>query len=389
MMPTPTLYPHLLLTQLAKQVSQHWAPANFLPLTTLVAVSGGADSVALLRLLHYFYRPQNFSHQEDFSLNAPIVAPIASGAKRAAESRAGDLRRLGDLRGDLVVAHWNHKLRGAASELDQQFIEVTCQSLGLRCVVGSATTAGGQVSEESLRQQRYDFLEKTAHAIGARYVAVAHTADDTIETVLHQLFRGTGPAGLAGIPMFRPLGAEAVIARPLLGVRRAELRKLLTAIGQPWRHDQSNDMSHWKRNWIRNELLPTITSQYPQAEAAILRAVTAQAALVDDLKQQSAELAEGLFSPVGDDQRLEIRPPTGRPPASSVLVMALANAWDQRGWARGGMTQQHWENLVHMITPESLTRSPGAALESLNLPGNLRATRLGEGLVVVERLRRD
>jgi tRNA(Ile)-lysidine synthase len=179
MMGTPAL-----LTKLAGD----WPPEQWRDVTVLVAVSGGADSVALLRGL-------------------------------CALRSAGD--------GRLVIAHFNHRLRGAESAADQTFVEELGQQQALRVILGSRDGDGRASSEETLREQRYQFLRQAADQAGARYVAIAHTADDQVETVLHNILRGTGLAGLAGIPRVRPLTEAATLIRPLLGATRAEVLAFL------------------------------------------------------------------------------------------------------------------------------------------------------------------
>jgi len=188
-----------------------------------VAVSGGADSVALLRLL------------------------------------AGFRDTLGIT---LLVAHFNHALREADSEGDAQFVADLARDLRLECICERedvAAAASGQHLnlEDAARRLRYAFFGRIVEQGLATRVAVAHTADDQAETVLARLFRGTGPAGLAGI--YPVLGA---IVRPLLAVRREELREYLRSLGQPWREDLTNfDLSR-QRAQIRAQLLPVLQRDF-------------------------------------------------------------------------------------------------------------------------------
>jgi tRNA(Ile)-lysidine synthase len=184
-----------------------------------VAVSGGADSVALLRLL------------------------------------AGFRDTLGIT---LLVAHFNHALREADSEGDAQFVADLARDLRLECIceredVAAAASRQHLNLEDAARRLRYAFFGRIVEQGLATRVAVAHTADDQAETMLARLFRGTGPAGLAGI--YPVLGA---IVRPLLAVRREDLREYLRRLGQPWREDLTNfDLSR-QRAQIRAQLLPVL-----------------------------------------------------------------------------------------------------------------------------------
>ena len=124
----------------------------------VVAVSGGADSVALLRALHTCHAA-------------------------------------------LTVAHVNHQLRGEESDADEAFVRDLCAALGVECRVRSVDVtalAAGDNLESTARRVRYEFFTEVANEVGAAWVATAHTADDQAETVLHRLIRGTGLQGLGG-----------------------------------------------------------------------------------------------------------------------------------------------------------------------------------------------
>jgi len=213
-----------LLTRLAAA----WPPADWQDVTVLVAVSGGADSVALARGL--------------CQLRAP-----------------GE--------GRLVLAHFNHRLRGAESDADEQFVEELARELGVKFITESAPPPPlplspspplASPSEASLRDLRYEFLRHAANESGARYVATAHTADDQVETILLNIVRGTGLAGLAGIPRVRAFTQAATIVRPLLDVTRAEVLDYLQWLGAAFREDATNSSLHYTRNRVRHELLPLL-----------------------------------------------------------------------------------------------------------------------------------
>ncbi len=169
-----------------------------------VAVSGGADSVALLRLL--------------------------------VELR----QKLGIV---LSVVHFNHKLRGKASERDEAFVAKLAAKHGLEFHSASVYVAKKAKEErtnleDTARRARYDYFRSLVESGACHKIAVAHTADDQAETVLAHLLRGTGLAGLGGIhPVVGP------VVRPLLGVRRSELRRFLRARKQTWREDDSEKTS--------------------------------------------------------------------------------------------------------------------------------------------------
>ncbi len=203
------------------------------------AVSGGADSVALLRVL---------------------------------------LELRDELGIVLSLAHFNHLLRGDDSEADEAFVADLATHHGLECFSGR-----GSVSEYALerklslevgaRELRYRWLVQVAGSEKLDAIATGHTLDDQAETVLMKFLRGAGTRGLAGIYpeiKFRgPSGARASdslqhprIVRPLLGISRAEVEAYLTSIGQAWREDESNLDPHFTRNRVRHELLPLLERDY-------------------------------------------------------------------------------------------------------------------------------
>ena len=191
-----------------------------------VAVSGGTDSVALLLLL--------------------------------LELR----KRLGVV---LSVVHFNHKLRGKASDADEKFVARLAAKHRLEFHTASLQVAAKAKRERSnledaARRARYDFFQALVESGKLTRIAVAHTADDQAETVLAHLMRGTGITGLGGI---HPTAGSAF--RPLLGIRRSELREFLRAKKQSWREDATNRDTTKMRARIRKKLLPLLEKQFQPA----------------------------------------------------------------------------------------------------------------------------
>ena len=199
-----------------------------------VAVSGGADSVALLLLLL-------------------------------------ELReRLGVV---LSVLHFNHQLRGRQSDADERFVAMLAEEHGLvfhadRANVAARAKKERRNLEDTARWLRYDFFTRLVKEDHVTRVAVAHTADDQAETVLGHILRGTGLAGLGGIHPISGLLASGIagpIIRPLLEIRRAELRSYLKSRGQKWREDATNRDETRLRARIRRRLLPLLEKQFQPA----------------------------------------------------------------------------------------------------------------------------
>src|SRR5262249_48782964 len=149
-------------------------------------------------------------------------------------------------------------------------------------VVGRAssdlTATASDGVEAAARQARYEFLAKTAHECGARYIATAHTADDQVETILFNVLRGTGLAGLAGIPRMRTLNESTTLIRPLLDFKRSEIISYLATLNQPYRDDETNQLLDYTRNRIRHDLIPILERDYnPRVRESLLRLAQAAA----------------------------------------------------------------------------------------------------------------
>jgi tRNA(Ile)-lysidine synthase len=210
-----------------------------------VAVSGGTDSVGLLRLL---------------------------------------LELRGELGIVLSVVHLNHQLRGAESDADQAFVSDLARAHGLDFDTQAADVAQHAADEHisletAARQMRYEFFERLLGAqpteVQLDKIATGHTLDDQAETVLLRVIRGTGMRGLRGIQPRIPVedsteGMTGEIIRPLLAIRRHELEQYLGSIGQPWREDSTNADPKFTRNRVRHVLLPLLESEFNPAIAETL-----------------------------------------------------------------------------------------------------------------------
>jgi tRNA(Ile)-lysidine synthase len=190
----------------------------------IAAVSGGIDSMVLLDLL---------------------------------------VRERESLGGQLIVAHFNHQLRGDESDADELLVVQRARHYGLEIYVDRANTQ--EVSrharlglQETARNLRYGFLGKLLESSGYDAVATAHNADDNAETVLFNLFRGAGVQGLSGIPVVRH---DRKVIRPLLFARREEIEQYAEAEKITFRTDSSNAKDTYTRNFIRHQVLPLIRDQ--------------------------------------------------------------------------------------------------------------------------------
>ncbi len=187
----------------------------------LVAVSGGADSMTLLDLL----------------TRAPSLADHP-----------------------LIVAHIDHGIHPDSAVIARQVRDLA-EKRGLRCV-SVAFGLGPGSSETGARRARLTWLRAMAREEGARWIVLAHHADDQHETTLMRFLRGSGPAGLAGMRV-----REGMLLRPLLGIRRATLRRYAAARGLTWWEDPANTDLRHLRSWLRQVVLPLLGARLPELPA--------------------------------------------------------------------------------------------------------------------------
>ena len=252
------------LQLLRKTIENH----NLIPDGVQVAagVSGGADSVALLRALH--------------QLGIPCT-----------------------------VAHLNHRLRGDASDGDEQFVRELAEELGLPIVVKSVDVK--QLAERfalsiemAARQARHRFFAEFGEAV----IALAHHADDQVETFLLKLARGAGSGGLGGMPPVQEIGPLRLI-RPMLSIRRAAIVQWLQENGFAWREDASNADEAILRNKVRHAILPMLEQELnPNIRETILRTM-------DILRAENAFLEEASGAVEVRGAKLEASPTLQQPPA--------------------------------------------------------------------------
>lgn len=308
----------------------------------LVGVSGGADSVALLRGLAFA--------NDGF---------------------------------ELVAAHIDHRIRDDSAE-DAKWVCELSDRLGLSCRVETANilarVAETQESvEEAARKARYETLVRIAQEEGCSAIAVAHTADDQVETVLHHLVRGTSVTGLRGMQWARPAagqtsGDSVQLIRPMLEIRRSDLEEWLRLIEQDYRTDPMNADAALTRNRIRHELLPRLERDFnPQIRKA-LRTLAGHASEVSDLLGTlSAELVEQSLVQLSDDSiRIDCKTLAIQPPL--LIRETLLGVWQRGGWPLKRMGHREWHKLSELVTQDN-----GGAV---SLPERIEARRRGQLLVL-------
>lgn len=284
----------------------------------LCALSGGADSVAMLRLL------LQAAGTEDFTVCA---------------------------------AHFNHRLRGEESDRDERFAEELCRSLGVPFSVGSADVKAAAKErsmgiEEAARELRYEFLQRAAVEQGADLIATAHNADDNAETVLMRLMRGTGTRGLGGIPPKR-----GNIVRPVLCFTGEELREYLLKIGQSHVEDSTNGSDEYLRNRLRHSVLPALRQLEPGFSEKVLE--------TSALARSDEEFLNGLAADVLRGGTVAAAELAALHPAVSRRALRL--------WLGGDLSKERSESVL------ALAKS-GSSGSRIELPGG-RAVRLEQGVL--------
>ena len=195
----------------------------------------------------------------------PVIVGLSGGADSVA--LAYILSRLGY---SVVAAHCNYALRGSESDGDEESVREFCKNNDITLEVLHANVSermqiDGSSMEMACRDIRYEWFETLRCKYNAQAVAVAHHADDKIETVMLNLIRGTGIRGLASMKWRREPG----IIRPMLNISRNEIRDYLRMEGVNWRDDSSNALNDVKRNKLRNIVLPHIYAEFPDAKSCI------------------------------------------------------------------------------------------------------------------------
>ncbi len=310
------------------------------PTGLVLAVSGGADSIALLRAMVLVRREQ----------------PL----------------------GPLVVAHLNHGLRGKDSDEDEQFV----RSLHARLAahegfdlhlevrqIDIAQLARKANLEAVARHERYHFFAEVANKYGIGRIATAHTANDQAETVLLRLLRGTGLQGLRGIARQRVMRPGLTLIRPMLSASRLAVLTFLNEIGQPFREDRTNADRRMTRNRIRHELLPKLSASYNPAIVQVLCRLADQSAeLFVDMRRQALELLLAAERPAAGSIRI-LDAATLAAASRNLCREALRQLWQREGWRRDAMRRSDWDRVASIATGER---------SAADLPGHLRARRRGK-----------
>jgi tRNA(Ile)-lysidine synthase len=239
-----------------------------------VAVSGGADSVALLLL---------------------VWAHFPEARKR------------------LTVLHYDHATR-AESAADAEFVQGLAKSLGMKCATARRGAEGKDLSEAALREARWAFFREELRAAGARVIFLGQQRDDIVETMLMRLARGSGLGGL-GAPRPVKVFADGVVAlRPLLDIGAEELRAALREAGAVWREDSSNASEAYLRNRLRQQVVPAWRAA--EGERDLAAGVARSRALLEEDDEALEAVAKALLAKPKRGEPLKLAGLAGQPRAA-------------------------------------------------------------------------
>ena len=304
----------------------------------VVAVSGGQDSMALLDALHSLAEPYRL---------------------------------------DLTCAHFDHGIRGAESRDDAEFVRGYCSSIGLQCVVGRAEVGQRFRSEGAAREARYRFLHDVLVRVGGDAVVLGHSATDQAETVLLNLIRGTGLAGLAAMREDSVLAVDGWslrLVRPLLSVSRPLISEYCQSAGLRVRADPTNESEIYTRNRVRRSLLPLLRTFNPAVEDSLVR-----------LAENAAQAAEFVESEADRRGSHHIGAEKGQVTVSreiGSLPEAVVSVLLRRAVARmKGDLKDVRQSQVHQVC-ELLSGGPG---RSVSLGGGLEARAVDDAVVIRRR----
>ncbi|HZI93353.1 MAG TPA: tRNA lysidine(34) synthetase TilS [Patescibacteria group bacterium] len=295
----------------------------------LAAVSGGSDSVALLRLL--------LSYAERVPLS-------------------------------IIVVHVNHRLRAQAADDDQAFVEDLAARLGLECVVlaprDEEEMSTVRRGEEGARLVRHGLLARCARDHGCTRIALGHTLDDQAETVMMRLVRGAGRRGLSGMARSGP----GRLIRPMLDIRREEARRYLAEISQEFRDDETNEQPRFLRNRIRSRLIPLLVELNPSIARTLGRnaGIMAEEDAYLDMLAQEWVAGWGVPESTGSTIRVPAGELAGLPP---VLARRAARLLLKRAGAEPrGCSQQVIRSVLQLA-------NTGDGDSSLIISGGILARR--------------
>ncbi len=325
--------------------------STVVPFNVLLAVSGGADSIALMHAAREI---------------ASLAVPFAGTRQKP----------------NFYVGHVDHGLRPGQSDGDRRFVEQLAgrwqMEFSCRVLASGAVRQQNRGSlEESARNLRYQLLQEIAVEKSCGFIATAHHKDDQAETILHNVLRGTGLRGLRGMRPTRCLKGGLVLVRPLLSVSQQQIHDYVRQHELPFREDDSNRDPAMTRNRIRHEMMPLLQQHFRNDVVSSLTSLAGQA---DEAVEYLDHVAEKLLK----DCQLELSATICRLDRGllssnpDILVRtAMTLIWSQLGWPRQSMSARHWHRLSALIKDARRDAT-------VNMPGGIKASVRGS-VVCLER----
>ena len=290
------------------------------------------------------------------------------GLSGGADSVALMLMLLPEIRNKTIsveAVHVNHGLRGAESDDDELFCIALCKREGIPLYTCRADLSG-RTDEDAAREARFSIFRKRCAESGADALILAHHADDQAETFLMRLLRGTGPDGLACMKPDDTIGGIRVL-RPMLSLRREEIRDALRADGIPWREDASNGDPAYLRNRVRHELMPVLRNI---SGTAVEKICCTAAFISEDNRVLNREAGE-ILNRISDGRMLDAEALAKEPDAIRKRVLRI---WWQK---QGPVLKEHTLNAMQTESIDGLLNKPKG---KINLPGGTHAVRDGKHL---------
>jgi len=250
---------------------------------------------------------------------------------------------------NLVVAHLNHGVRKEAGR-DESLVEELAAKNSLKFVSHRIDKPTGGNLEEEMRILRYEFLSRVAKDNNAKYIALAHNANDQAETIFLNILRGSGPAGLAGMKE-----VSGKVIRPLLNVKREEIESYANENKLEWTEDLTNRDTLYQRNYLRHKIFPLLTETNPSWLDAVNRMSASQREIDEHLKNEASEY---LKSPVSELKKLP----------KPVLYEVFGLRYEQKKGNRVDLTLRNLADLEKLI-------AENAGTKRVELPGKISAVR--------------
>ncbi len=306
----------------------------------LAAVSGGPDSVAMLKALL-------------------------------------DTRR--KLKIEVLVANMDHGIRGPESERDSEFVKELSGRHGLVFIHKKISLKKGSKEamslEERAREERYGFLLKAAREAGCQAVATGHTIDDQAETVLMRMISGASPSAIGGIPPVRYEGGIRII-RPLIRVEKNDILRFLRGCGWGFVEDSTNKATDYARNKVRHDIIPFLEQYNPRLKRSLANLADGMREELEALRADKAKALSDVCSLAGGHVSAAISDMMLQPRALRKEI--FKELLRRSGGNIKKLTYRHW------MEADKLLRA-GASGNSLDLPGNIRVTRTTCELIFARR----